>query len=262
MAAQRNMQGFSLVELMVALVAGLIVVGAVLAFALSSVRANSDYISSTRLTQELRSTMEQAVEDIRRAGYDENALDYVSRPASFTGTSPFAKMFVNGAQNCVIYAYDREGGNAGAIDLANGEVRGLRLASRTVNGQSVGVVETVESSGTTWPACDGAAPSYASWPVACSAGSWCPLSDPTIVDITTFQVSNDRPLSAGVPGLIPGTAGSSVLPMQLRKYTLNLAGRLVNRPDGVRSISTGVRVRADCIRAAAATQCIAAPDGT
>ena len=48
----RAQRGFSLIELMVALVVGLIVSGALLAFTISSVRANAEYVSAARLTQE------------------------------------------------------------------------------------------------------------------------------------------------------------------------------------------------------------------
>jgi Tfp pilus assembly protein PilW len=48
--------GFSLVELMVAMVLALIVIGAVIALVLSMMRANNQTISATRLTQELRAT--------------------------------------------------------------------------------------------------------------------------------------------------------------------------------------------------------------
>lgn len=262
MAGRVKERGFSLIELMVSLAAGLIVVGAVVAFALASVQANSEYVSSTRLTQELRTSLDTVTDDLRRAGYDENALFYVARPATFTGASPFSKVFVSSTGDCVIYAYDRTGGVAGTLDLGNGEVRGVRRATRTVNGQTVGVLEFAESSGTIQPACDGAAPSYASLPYACSSNGWCPLSDPGIVNVTAFQLVNDRPLSAGVPGLIAGAAGSAVLPMQLRKYQVRISGQLVGTPTITRTLATDVRVRSDCVRAAAATNCVAAPNGT
>lgn len=62
---QRQSRGFSLVELMISLAIGLIVVSAVLAFTLSSLTANSEYVQSTRLSQELR-----------------NSMDFISRAAS------------------------------------------------------------------------------------------------------------------------------------------------------------------------------------
>jgi Tfp pilus assembly protein PilW len=59
--------GFSLVELMIALVVGMIVVGAVLALVISMVRANNQTIQVTRLTQELRATAAIIANDLKRA---------------------------------------------------------------------------------------------------------------------------------------------------------------------------------------------------
>jgi Tfp pilus assembly protein PilW len=264
MRTTRNQSGFSLIELMVSLVAGMIVVGAVLAFALSSIRSNSEYVRSTRLTQELRTVLDTAAEDLRRAGYDQDAMNYVARPPTFTNASPFSKIFINAANNCVIYAYDRadpDDADNGTLNFENGEVRGLRLASRTVNGRQVGVVEMAESTSTAQPICTGSAPDYSTTPATCSANGWCPISDPRVINVTQFQVNNDRPATGGVAGLIPAS-GSAVLPMQLRKMQVSLTGALIAEPTVIRTMATDIRVRADCVRSAAATNCIAVPDGT
>src|SRR5690606_35915125 len=108
--------------LMVALVAGLIVAGAVLAFTLSSLRINSEYVLSTRLATELRNSLGFITEDLRRAGYDERAMDFVSRPDGFTGFSPFSAIQISNAgsaNGCIVYAYDRQPATPGEIDPDN-----------------------------------------------------------------------------------------------------------------------------------------------
>jgi prepilin-type N-terminal cleavage/methylation domain-containing protein len=87
MPALRAQRGFSLIELMVALVVGLIVSGALLAFTISSVRANAEYVSAARLTQELRSVGQLIDSELRRAGYDEDSLGYVAGTTA-TQSSP------------------------------------------------------------------------------------------------------------------------------------------------------------------------------
>lgn len=62
-------RGFSLIELMVALVVGLIVSGAAIGFVVSIAKANSEDIQVTRLTQELRSVSEVITKEIRRARF-------------------------------------------------------------------------------------------------------------------------------------------------------------------------------------------------
>ena len=144
------MAGFSLVELMVVLVVGMIVAGAVLAFTVSSVRANSEYVRAARLTQELRSINQHVVGELRRAGYDESAMDYVSS-SSATEFSQFSPILVDNddaAANCIIYAYDRQPGTPGSIDLDNQEVRGIRRPTVPVR--------TIPSIRWVAPAADGA----------------------------------------------------------------------------------------------------------
>lgn len=250
---------------MVALVAGLIVVGAVGAFALSSLRANSEYIRATKLTQELRLSLGFITDELRRAGYDEMAMQHVFRPASYTDTSPFATINIVGANTvngCVVYAYDRLPGTPGAAELANGELRAIRRRLRTVGGQQVGVLEFAESaaSATGGPGvpnidpCNGGSPDYNAYPVACNATSgWCALSDPRILDVTALTLSD-----AGVVNLTPGGLTS---PMQIRRIDVDLRGRLLNATDIVRGVHTDVRVRADCVRANPGVNCTTAPVG-
>ena len=99
--------GFSLIELMIALVAGLVVAGAAVAFMVSSLRSNNDYVQATKLEQELRSNLDFVTRDLRRAGYDQDALSYINQPASSAATSPFNRILIATGNECVIYAYDR-----------------------------------------------------------------------------------------------------------------------------------------------------------
>lgn len=254
-----RVRGFSLIELMIALVAGLIVSGAVLAFTVSSLRANSEFVRSTRLTTELRNSLSLIVEDLRRAGYDENALSYVSRPAGFTGFSPFSTIeLVNaGAANgCIVYAYDRLPANPGQIDRTNGEIRAFRRAVRTLNGQEVGVIEFAESFGTTTPSCTANGPNYSTYPPSCNTGTgWCALSDPRTVDITSL--SFNRP--GGGFFTQAGTGGRPGL--QLREIAVDIQGQLIgSESDRIRrGVNAVVRVRSDCIRTDPGTNCVQSP---
>ena len=237
----RRQAGFSLVEMMVALVAGMIVVAAVIAFMMSSFSSNADYVRSTRLTQELRNTLDLMVRDLQRAGYDDNALLYLGN----RNTSPFSPILVNGS--CIIYAYDRSNpngtttvtGTPGGLDLDNGEVRGLRLSTVTnANGQSVGVIEYAVSDGTTRPACNGGTGTYSSLPAECHATStWCPLSDASTIDIDTFTITN-----------VVNSATGSGNTMGMRRIDLTLVGRLAGATDFDRTVRSSIKVRSDCVR--------------
>lgn len=252
-----RMAGFSLIELMVALVAGLIVSGAVLAFTMSSLRANSEYVRATRLTSELRNSLSFITEDLRRAGYDENAMNYVSRPAGFAGFSPFSTILIANAgasDGCIVYAYDRLPANPGTMDLSNGEVRAIRRVLRTVNGNRIGVIEFAESFGTTTPACDDDGPNYNAYPPACNATTgWCALSDPRTIDITSLSFNKPD------AGFYQNTAISPGI--QLREIAVDIQGQLIGTESDTikRGVNAVIRVRADCIRANPGSNCTAVP---
>jgi prepilin-type N-terminal cleavage/methylation domain-containing protein len=92
-------RGFSLVELMVALVVGLIVVGAVLALVVSIMKSNRQTLQSTRLNQELRATVAVIANDLRRARSVTDPL------TSAKLGNPYNEVNT-GTAECAIYAYD------------------------------------------------------------------------------------------------------------------------------------------------------------
>jgi len=123
-AARRASRGFSLVELMVALVAGLVVVGAVLALVVSIMESNRETLQATRLNQELRATLAVIANDLRRARSVEDPLTV----AMAAGGNPYAAVSTASA-GCVVYAYD------GAL---NGPWHLIKLDSGAVVLQGVG----------------------------------------------------------------------------------------------------------------------------
>lgn len=116
-------RGFSLVELMVALVVGLIVIGAVLALILSIMRANNQNIQVTRLTQELRATSAVITSDIKRA----NGVADPLAEAKLAAANKLAGAPSVPTSTCVRYGYMRESGGTyaatyRAISLSGGKV--------------------------------------------------------------------------------------------------------------------------------------------
>lgn len=118
-----------MIELMVSMVIGLIVVGAVLALVLAMTRANQQTIQSTRLTQELRATASLITSDLRRAGSAGNPMDVPT--ANTLGAVDTA------TAGCIRYSYSQEDGTVvqRAISVANGAV--LMGTNACGNGQSI-----------------------------------------------------------------------------------------------------------------------------
>lgn len=83
-----SQKGFSLVELMVAMVIGLVVTGAVVAFIFSMMRANNQTLSATRLNSELRTSAELVSRELRRAAYLVDPIDGIGSGCRFNSTDP------------------------------------------------------------------------------------------------------------------------------------------------------------------------------
>ena len=94
-------RGFSLVELMVAMLMGLIVSGAVLALVVAIIHSNRQTLQTTRLNQELRATLAVIANDLRRA----RAVDDPLSTAVVPGGNPYRAVSTATA-GCVVYAYD------------------------------------------------------------------------------------------------------------------------------------------------------------
>lgn len=114
--------GFTLIELMIAMVLGLIVIGAVLALSLSLMRANNQTIAGTRLTQELRAVAGLMASDLRRAG---GVVDPLTVATANNGNplNPFAAISTATA-GCIQYGYAgaEAGNNFRAINFRQGAV--------------------------------------------------------------------------------------------------------------------------------------------
>lgn len=252
----RRQGGFTLTELMVALVAGLIVSYAVVAFAMASMKSNAEYVQSTKLTQSLRNSLDLIVRDLRRAGYDELALSRLAggNTNSAIGNSPFTKVLLNNSNpsptngSCILYAYDRTGGTGGTLEKGNGEIRGLRrvVVTPSNTGYQVGVIEYAVSNATdSKPTCSDATATYTTYPPSCN-GNWCPLTDASTVNIRAFTITQTAT-----------QVGTDPTAVAIRNMQLELAGRLVGDDatsylGGVsssyrRGLRATVRMRSDCI---------------
>jgi prepilin peptidase dependent protein B len=159
-------RGFTLVELMVGLVVGLLVIAAVIAIYLYTVRGSTYYLQSARLNQEARAAMAVMVSDIRRAGFWSNAQTQAPSGTPNPFTVPAADISISNARDCILYTYDRTG--AGVV--GDGNRFGFRL-----NGNAVEMWQPVATGIT--PTCAG------------NNQHWARLTDPTSVLFTTLAFS-------------------------------------------------------------------------
>lgn len=127
-----KVKGFSLVELLIAMVVGLFVAAIVATMYVSIIRANSTTIQLARLNQDLEATLDIISRDIQRTGYVSGAQASLSRNVSgapadvsifnaVSGATFSAFTVVSGAftttpkdlstsgDNCILLRYDANG---------------------------------------------------------------------------------------------------------------------------------------------------------
>ncbi|MFM5094322.1 PilW family protein [Aeromonas rivipollensis] len=126
----RRHAGFSLVELMVSMVAGLLLVATVISLFATILRANSTAMKVSRLNQEMQAITDMIARDIERAGYDVCAVIYLvpsgARPSCHStppseASSPFYfDVSTDMNSSCIIVRYD--GRDETVPSSANGTV--------------------------------------------------------------------------------------------------------------------------------------------
>ncbi|WP_330541561.1 prepilin-type N-terminal cleavage/methylation domain-containing protein [Aeromonas hydrophila] len=113
---QLKVRGFNLVELMVAMVAGLLLVAAVISLFATILKANYTAMQTSRLNQEVQLLTDMIARDIQRAGYDANATQFLAAPSgsrsSFyfdTATDLMGETATgSGLYTCVRVRYDND----------------------------------------------------------------------------------------------------------------------------------------------------------
>ena len=220
-------RGLSLIELLVAMVVGLIVIAAAVSFFSRHLRESRAVQVELRLMQDLRSAIDLIGRDLRRAAYWGQASEGVWQPgATSTPTNPYA--FVTIASEQVDFNFSRDGAENNALDT--NEQFGFRLRA--------GVVEFMLGR---------------SGNALNNASNWQALTDANTVTIASFTVtpSVQRVSLEGMCATACSAADSAaaVCPPQQHLRSLNIAliGRSVNDAKVIRSLQSQVRLRNDAI---------------
>lgn len=263
-----NQSGFTLIELMISLVLGLIVVGGVISIFMGVVKSSSNTLKMTKLNYEMSILMTMMMRDIRRAGFDQCILDIELPPTTpaclardtagsegdaadsskssfnqFGDTAlsvrqdidnPTTNPGAQGLGECILYAYDYN--QDGVVDDA--ELFGYRL-------DNAGVVEMRTS------VTNAAAIVVGTADDSCTTGSWAELTDGDTIDITTltFNLADSACLnsedSTDCYATAP-TAGDKTIEVRLIEITM--IGELTNDSAINTSFTHSVRVRNDLVR--------------
>ncbi|WP_394176743.1 PilW family protein [Thalassotalea litorea] len=249
--------GFSLVELLVAMVLGMMVLSGITSIYVSTVKSSADTLKSSKLNTQLMTIMSVMSNDIRRAGFWGN---FTSQPTlnPFNQLNDTALVIINNVSSdtqitanadtdgqCVLFAYDEN--ENGIVDAAT-EYFGFRLNAGVAQMRAVGTVTDGDS---------------------CNNGVWLDLSDSDLYTITqlTFNPKNSRCIDSSEPNGIDDdglsstndaeeancyttvpASGSGVITVETREIEITLAGMLNKDTDVTMAINQSVRVRNDLIR--------------
>ena len=152
-------RGVSLVELMVAIVLGMLVVAASLALYANTFGVNASALRVSRLNNELRAVMTAITRDLRRAGYNGHATG--------GAPNPFGAIAVSASGTQITFTYDLD---SNGLLAASSEQFGYRFNSASA------LIQSTTNNGSSWE----------------------PITDPGRVLVTGFVVADESPTSVAM----------------------------------------------------------------
>jgi len=212
---QTRNAGFTLVEILIALVINILLLLALTSLFSSAVNHYNKISNVNLLNQQLQAAMQVMVNDIRRAGYWGNAQNDVG---THTNNNPFqvAATDVTVTGSCILFSYDyNSDGSIPTITSASDDERyGFRLNSSILQ----------------------ARPRGATFDCAAAASAWENVSNPTIITITglTFTLNSTT---------VPSGAVSNSL--RIRSVDISLTGQLATDATVTKTLTQHVRLRND-----------------
>jgi type IV pilus assembly protein PilW len=230
--------GMTLIELMVAILLGLLITAAAITAYVQYLNTTTDNVQLMRLNQDMRSIMDLMVRDIRRAGFvtsDPESNFPCLQQNPFNNVNIYASGTGNAGTSCIVFAYNRD--NNIPIDCAVAPFNAIEDADRFGFRVSNNALEMKTSGGSE---------------ANCSSGTWETISEPDVdfnltftlneseLDITEMYADADKVCNAG-EACNDCDAGNQCL--TVRQVNITMTGTLA---DGTsQTISEQVRVRND-----------------
>jgi len=218
MALPKKQRGLGLMEMMVSMVLSLLAVTTMVVLMASTLGSGATTIQMSRLTQELRASMQLMSRDLRRANYHSSFLNCFANVDCRDDLNIAARIdsiHINADGNCFWYWLDRDGD----ADLNDDPVGGFRYS--TIDG--IGVIQ-MRITGNSAAVCD-------------DDTDWELITDPNTVEITGFNVSNGDSYTETL-----SAAGDVQL---VEKIRLNINGRMANNHAIQREIQDLILIRND-----------------
>ena len=213
----KTARGVSMVEILIALAAGLVLMTASLYLFIGIMKNSNSTLEMARFNHDLQAGMDRIVSDVRRAGYWSQAINDLGTGAN---TNPFmvtgADIAINVAQDCLLFTYDlNSDGTLPTVNTAGGDKRfGYRLNNSTLQMR----------------------PYTAPFSCTAAAGDWNDITDGIVSNVTFTEVDK----VVDVDGSGPGTSTITI-----RDITISITGALPSDNTITRTLTQTVRVRND-----------------
>ena len=212
----KNQRGFGLIEMLVSMALSLLAVSVMVILMASTLGSGTATIQMSRLSQELRASMQLMSRDLRRANFHSSFFNCYANVdcRNDLGIATYVdNIHINAAENCFWYWLDRDGD----ADLSNDAVGGFRYS--TIGG--VGVIQ-MRTTGNSAANCD-------------DDDGWELITDPNTVEITSFVVSNSDSYTE--------TLSASGDTQVVEKIRLTINGQMATNPSVQREIQDLVLIR-------------------
>lgn len=218
-------RGFTLIEMMIAMTITLVVSVVMVQLSAGMFQANSQSIQMMQLSQEMRSAMQLISRDVRRAGYNDDALSgFLSTQAIVSGVTMGTP--VNGVINCVQVRYDDIIEKDKFSDREYSGIANVVYRLRLING--IGRISARfddDGSGTCNTALDD--------------DDWTDISDPLLMQITALEFVRDDSLTDIAENLDNG----HVIQVGVEQVSITITASLRNNADVNRTITDEVQIR-------------------
>ncbi len=213
--------GMSLMEVLIAMSISLVVTASMIALMANSLGTTARIIKMTKLSDDMRITMQMMTRDVRRSSYNANSMFcYANEDCGTDGAATLAgDITINNSNDCFTFLMDRDHDG----DSTENSAGGFR---RVISG-GVGVIEMWTGDQT--PNCAAAA----------GTGSWVQITNPDNMDIFVFNVDNNLSYTAQ----IFNDGAGNTLSQRVRKIRMNMRGRLVNDTTIIRRVEDVISVR-------------------
>ena len=213
----QHQRGYTLVELMIGLLVGLIVLSAVIYTFLGTLRSSRDITNSARINREMSVLVDTVVGELRRTGYYPVALAYAGSPSEY-GVSRADLKFTDG-DSCIVLGYYDDSAASAAY-----ATRGFKYVSSAL---------------TMYFGSDSA--------LSCSSNLlWSPITDVESIEVTSFDIDLVcTNVETGNPASTSACTASSTSEIYSRAVSLALSMQSATDNDWKISTTEFVKIQND-----------------